>query len=367
MTGMISMKDNTYRILTIEDERIVRENIAAYLEDSGFLVTQAENGRVGLEAFHRDRPDLVLVDLRMPEVNGLKVLAEVTGSSPETPIIVVSGTGLLQDAVDALKSGAWDYVIKPIQDLQVLEHSVRRALERANLIRENRKYREHLEEEVEKRTSELRATLEEKELLLQEVHHRVRNNMQIIASLLKLQSGYIKDGDDMEMFRETLNRIKSMAIVHDMFYRSQDFANIRLDSYIRGIENILFRSYGVDPDRIRLITEIADVSLGIDTAIPCGLIINELLSNSLKHAFPEGEKGEIRVTLNEMDDGKYELLVSDDGTGIKGGFDIAESETLGLQLVNSLVGQLRAEVDMNTIRGVEVRVRFGELKYRNRI
>lgn len=115
------------KILTIDDEDIIRESIQAYLEDSGFAVIHAENGRVGLEVFRRERPDLVLVDLRMPEVDGLDVLAKVTSESPLTPIIVVSGTGVLQDAIEALRLGAWDYVTKPVQDMAVLEHEIGRA------------------------------------------------------------------------------------------------------------------------------------------------------------------------------------------------------------------------------------------------
>ncbi|NIA14261.1 MAG: response regulator [Nitrospiraceae bacterium] len=143
-------------VLTIDDERIVRESIRNFLEDSGYRVLEAENGRVGLQVFERESPDLVLVDLRMPEVDGLEVLAALAKRHPDVPVIVVSGTGLIADAVEAVKLGAWDYVLKPIQDMSVLEHAVRKALERARLIRENRKHQAHLEEEVRKQTAELR-------------------------------------------------------------------------------------------------------------------------------------------------------------------------------------------------------------------
>ena len=134
------------RILTIEDEDTVRKSIVAYLEDSGFEMIEADNGRAGIEMFEQERPDVVLCDLRMPEVDGLQVLAHIAAESPETPLIIVSGTGDISDAIQALKIGAWDYIMKPVQDLAVLEHSIAKALERSRLLRENREYSEHLEQ-----------------------------------------------------------------------------------------------------------------------------------------------------------------------------------------------------------------------------
>ncbi|NJN45634.1 MAG: response regulator [Candidatus Competibacteraceae bacterium] len=135
----------TATVLTIDDERAVREIIAAYLEDSGFQVIQAQNGLQGIELCRSKQPDLVLCDLRMPEMDGLQVLTSMTQEFPEIPIIVVSGAGVIGDAIEALKLGAWDYVTKPIEDMAVLEHAMEQALERAQLLRENREYREHLE------------------------------------------------------------------------------------------------------------------------------------------------------------------------------------------------------------------------------
>ncbi len=142
-------------LLTIDDEEVIRRSFQAYLEDSGFRVLQAQNGRVGLEVFREHRPDIILVDLRMPEMDGLEVLATVVREAPEIPIIVVSGTGMIQDAIEALRLGAWDYVLKPVEDLGILEHCVRRALERAKLLKENKAYRENLENLVRRRTAEL--------------------------------------------------------------------------------------------------------------------------------------------------------------------------------------------------------------------
>ncbi|MCP4105722.1 MAG: response regulator [Desulfobacteraceae bacterium] len=143
------------RILCIDDEEMIRQTIADYLSDSGFEILEAENGLIGLEKFQEETPDLILVDLRMPEFDGLDLLAKINEISPETPVIVVSGTGVLEDAVEALRRGAWNYLTKPIEDLAILEHAVEKALERARLIRENKQYQEYLEQEVKKRTAEL--------------------------------------------------------------------------------------------------------------------------------------------------------------------------------------------------------------------
>lgn len=142
-------------VLTVEDDEFVREVIVLYLEDCGYNVLQATNGRYGIEVFRNKKPDLVLLDLRMPEVDGLEVLATVTSEAPELPVIVVSGMGTIGDAIKALKLGAWDYIAKPIHDMAILEHAVNKCLERANLIKENIRYRQNLELEVKSRTAEL--------------------------------------------------------------------------------------------------------------------------------------------------------------------------------------------------------------------
>lgn len=148
-------------ILTIDDEEIIRETIHDFLECFDYKVLEAENGREGLAVFEQEHPDMVLVDLRMPEVDGLQVLKKITTDAPDIPVIIVSGTGVIADAVEALRLGAWDYLLKPIEDLSVLRHAVEKTLERAGLIRENREYRDQLEEKVRIRTAQLEETNKE--------------------------------------------------------------------------------------------------------------------------------------------------------------------------------------------------------------
>ncbi len=211
--------------------------------------------------------------------------------------------------------------------------------------------------ERKKAEEKIKASLKEKEVLLREIHHRVKNNLQIISSLLSLQSRYFRDSQYMEMFKESRNRVRSMALIHEKLYQSEDMANIDSAEYIKTLVHELIRSYRVDPDRVRIKIEVEDVSLGVETAIPCGLIINELLSNSLKYAFPDN-KGEITVGLQSVD-GITELTVSDNGVGIPDNIDLKNVETLGLRLVTILAeGQLHGNIDLIRKKGTEVRITF---------
>ncbi len=177
----------------------------------------------------------------------------------------------------------------------------------------------------------LRSSLAEKEILLKEVHHRVKNNLQIISSLLELQSDYILDEQSRVFFRDSQNRIRSMALIHEKLYQSESLAFIDLRDYVQDLADYLFSSSVKDPDLIRINVEVGEVSLSVDEAIPCGLIINELISNSLKHAFPDDRGGEITVKCRIREDGWISLTVSDNGIGLPPGLDVGNTETLGLQ------------------------------------
>jgi putative two-component system response regulator len=152
---MTNEEPSTITILVVDDEGPIRQTVGFYLEDNDYKVLGAENGRVALGIFQQKKPDLVLVDLRMPEMDGLEVLSQITKQSPDTPVIVISGTGIIADVVEALHLGAWDYLVKPIEDMSVLLHAVHKALERVRLIRENREYSQQLEEKVRIRTAQL--------------------------------------------------------------------------------------------------------------------------------------------------------------------------------------------------------------------
>jgi two-component sensor histidine kinase len=217
----------------------------------------------------------------------------------------------------------------------------------------------------------IKASLNEKEVLLREIHHRVKNNMQVISSLLSLQSEYIRDKQYIDILSESKNRIKSMALVHEKLYQSKDLANIDFNDYITTLANSLFSFYRVTAGNISVNIDVKDVLLGVDTAMPCGLVVNELLSNSLKHAFPEGRRGEISITLKKSGvelEPDYELIVSDNGVGIPEGLDIGKTKSLGLQLITTLVShQLQGKLNLIRTDGTKFHIRFKEIKYAKRI
>jgi len=209
--------------------------------------------------------------------------------------------------------------------------------------------------EVEKR---LTASLREKEALLKEIHHRVKNNLQVVSSLLGLQSRAITDVETRRMFEESQNRIYSMALLHETLYQSEDLSRIDFPEYVRQLADHLFKSYGVAGERIRLRTVLEHSSLNLDAAVPCGLIINELVSNSLKYAFPDGREGEIRIDLRGQPGGLAKLVVADDGVGLKNEIDWTTTRSLGLRLVRSLAQQLGAKIEVRPHGGTEISLVF---------
>ncbi|HEX3034662.1 MAG TPA: PAS domain S-box protein [Thermodesulfobacteriota bacterium] len=212
---------------------------------------------------------------------------------------------------------------------------------------------------TERKLSEerIQLSLKEKEVLLKEIHHRVKNNLQIISSLLNLQSRTVKGKKALEKFKESQNRVKSMALIHEKLYQSKDLERVDFSEYIRSLLSYLFNSYGVG-SRVKLKIEVDEIFMNIDKAIPCGLIINEIVSNSLKHAFPGGDRGEVRVECRE-NGGSYSLIINNDGIPFPENVDFRKTKSLGLQLVCALVDQLRGSIELVRSGGTEFRIKFG--------
>lgn len=204
----------------------------------------------------------------------------------------------------------------------------------------------------------IKASLKEKDVMLREIHHRVKNNMQIISSLLRLQSRNVKDETALDMFKVSQNRIRSMAFIHETLYQSEDLALIDFSDYIKRLITHLFSVYGTETKVPNLRLNVKDVYLDINRAIPCGLIINELVSNSLKHAFPDSRKGEITVEMRSDKKEKYTLIVKDTGIGMPKELDIQKTETLGMQLVNDLTEQIDGTIELNRIGGTTFSIMF---------
>ena len=209
---------------------------------------------------------------------------------------------------------------------------------------------------------QVRASLQEKEVLLKEIHHRVKNNLQIISALLELQAEHTEDEAALSMFQESRGRVKSMALIHERLYRSQDVAHVDFSEYVRQLAEDLYRSYKVSDDDIRLELDVDIPPVPIDIAIPCGLLLNELMSNCFKHAFKDAAMGCIRVTLQGGKGEPNVLTVSDDGAGFPVGTDFRNTTSFGLQLVGTLVNQLDGEVELTTARGTTFTVRFPKTK-----
>jgi PAS domain S-box-containing protein len=241
---------------------------------------------------------------------------------------------------------------------------------------ENARLYERAQAEIAERMrveKQITASLKEKEMLLKEIHHRVKNNLQIISSLLKLQSKGIQDAAALELFKESQSRVRSMALIHEKLYRSGDLANVDFAEYVQNLAASLVRSYRADSVPTVLRTDIQGVRLGIDAAVPCGLVINELITNALKYAFPpgwhspiqtsatgesNGQMAEIRVELRRSADHQLTLIVADNGVGFPAGLDFRDTESLGMRLVNTLVDQLDGTLELSRNAGTEFKIMF---------
>lgn len=494
-------------VLTMEDDPVVRETIAAYLTDIGYTVTQAESGLQGIALVMEKNIDAVLLDWRLPDISGGEVLSKLGSVNPTLPVIVVSGTDELGEVIEALKRGAWDYLRKPLQNMDILVNAIERSLTRAQLLKEAALEGEHLKELVRSRTEELEranallrreakerkeyaaaltesearfrqlvetvreaffvhnaqtqeftyvspaatemfgvtpdqlalnsrlllellhpddreeattkiqsiyekqepdsveyrfvvgettkwigfrifpvrnmngdvyrlvgvaediterrhahdalcASLREKDTLFKEVHHRVKNNLQLVSSLLSLQAQRISNIEDRERFLDSQRRIQSMTLVHEELYRTDDLSCIDFSYYVEQLARRIEQAFSaVVP--VELVVDLERIHLSVDTAVPCGLILNELISNVYKHAFIGRERGRLYLS-SFLRDGSIILKVVDDGVGFPSDFDMNESNSLGMQVVHALVEQLSAELIITTDNGTEFELIFSD-------
>src|ERR1035437_4255160 len=205
----------------------------------------------------------------------------------------------------------------------------------------------------------IKTSLKEKEVLIREIYHRTKNNMQVIRSLFGLKSGIIDDVYIKSILQEMIDRIQTIALVHQKLYQSQNLSSVNLKDYITDLANLIVTSHTNDSDKITLVLDLDSINVELDTAVPCGLIINALISNSLKYAFPGDRKGIIKVMLKKHDDAIIELIVSDDGVGIPDGNDYLNKNTLGMQLLRGISeDQLMGKINITTNNGITCNIRF---------
>lgn len=214
---------------------------------------------------------------------------------------------------------------------------------------------------------QLEDSLREKSTLLKEVHHRVKNNLQVVLSLLKLQASNVKEKNTYDLLQQSQNRVKTMALIHENLYKSKDLSKIEFSAYVHKLVFYLIEMYKTQSSNIVINVEAEDIYFNMETAIPCGLLINELVSNSLKHAFPDDKKGEINLSLKETEPKKFLLIYRDNGVGLPKDIDINTAQTLGMQLIHGLTEQLDGKLEIKRSGGTEYRIRFTFLNYKERI
>lgn len=347
------------RILVVEDEELIGQDIKVLLEDLGYevpdLVPSGEEAIMRASEIHAD---LVLMDIMLEgDIDGIEAAKKINNDFG-IPIIYLTAYRNEEILQRAKLTEPYAYIVKPFEERE-LRTNVEIVLNRHRAEKERIKLTE-----ITAKNEFLKKSLDEQETLLREIHHRVNNNMQIISSLLSLQSTHVKDERDLDLFIDSQNRVKSMAKVHERLYQSSDLSSVMFSEYGISLLNDLFSSHRAPPG-IRLKVDIDDVSFNMETAIPCGLIINELVSNALKYAFPSGE-GKIFVSLRDYEDDKYLLTIRDNGVGIPNEINFKNSDSLGFRLVNNLTNQLEGKIDLERNNGSTFNIIFKELTYETR-
>jgi len=346
-----------------EDDFLVCEEIIRILKKIGCEpIFDVTNGEEAVEVVCDKHPDVVLMDIKMPGLDGLEASQQITERCP-TPIVILTAHESQNLVEEASEAGVGAYITKPPNAVGMERAiSIARARHRdlMNLRNTNTKLRNEINSR-KKAEEKLKRLLKERDILIKEVHHRVKNNFMVVSSLLNLQSNKIKDKKMHDAFKISLDRIRAMSLIHEKLYRSPDLSKIDFGDYINTLTMNLYRSYNIDPTKVNLKIAIEGISLEIDKAIPCGLVLNELMTNSVKYAFPPnmGKKGELNVSLKSANRDEIELIVSDNGVGLPEDINIEKTDTLGLKLVHILINeQLGGTIEINRKNGTEYKLRF---------
>ena len=340
-------------VLFVDDNETIRQLYRRLLEKHVSHLYIAKDGYHGLELYQKHKPDLVITDMVMPVMNGLEMVKEIKKIAPDAKFVVMSAYSEKDSFVEAIHMGIDGYLMKPVEAkklLSLIDEFAGITLMKWELERKEKKRREAEEY--------LKKSLEEKDVLLREVHHRVKNNMQIISSILRMQSRNIDDPKLKDVLQESQNRIHTMALIHENLYNHESLANIKFSSYIKSLAGNIARTYARQPADIKFDYQMDDAYLPIDTAIPCGLIINELISNSFKYAFNDNSSGMIGIHFKELADNEYQLIVSDNGIGIPSNIDITKTKSLGMKILHKLVQQIDGTLQSDFSNGTKFTITF---------
>jgi two-component sensor histidine kinase/CheY-like chemotaxis protein len=328
-------------ILLVDDEPRNLTALESILTAPEYNLVKAQSGEDALMALLRQDFAVIVLDINMPRLNGLEIAHLIKNREKTRHIPIIFLTAYYQEdkhAIEGYSAGAVDYLHKPVNPV-ILRSKVGVFVE----LTQTAALRAELAER-QRNESMMKAALQEKEVLLKEIHHRVKNNLQVISSLLNLQSERLKNTEAQAIFQESQTRVRSMAMIHEKLYQSDSISRVDFGEYIASLTSMLHDTYAEPRSDVRVETCLDPVFLEIDTAVPLALIINELVSNCLKYAYPRGQSGVVWLSLRAAPDSRYRLTVRDEGAGLPAGFVVEKAGTLGLQLVGMLSQQLRGEL-----------------------
>lgn len=343
------------RVFLVEDNEHDRRALERAIRAGNPAATISHSPRAE-EALERlsvesDDYDIIVADYGLPGFSGIDLCRELIKCPVLLPVVIVTGAGSENVAVEALKAGAYDYLIKDSDHgyLKLLP------LVLADVVRR------HQDQEARKRAEErIKVALAEKEVLLKEIHHRVKNNLQVVSSMLSLKASTESSAETRDALADIQIRVRAMASLHESLQYSEDMTSINTEEFLTSLVSDMKQSAGADAGRLSFQLDASRIFLDVDRAISFGQIISELLSNSLKHAFPDGRPGNLEISVRQVDDGNIELVVSDDGVGLAPDFDWRNSDSLGLQLVNGLTARLRGKIDIDGSGGTRITITFRE-------
>jgi two-component sensor histidine kinase len=365
-TGSFGSADmEKVNILLVDDDVRNLDVLDSVLARPDYHLVRARTANEALLALVKNEFAAIVLDIHMPDLDGFK-LAELIKQRKRTqhvPIIFL--TAYYQEDKDVLQgygAGAVDYLSKPINPL-ILKSKVDVFVDLFRKTHALTKLNQAMEAEIEQRVEQIRASLREKETLLKEIHHRVKNNLQVISSLLSLQSDRLPDTAARKLFLDARDRVRSMALVHEKLYNSQNLARVELGDYTRSLMADLLQAHAALASKVRLRIEQDAVFVPVDVAIPCGLILNELATNALKHAFHERAEGEIAIEIRRLDEGRIHVVFSDDGCGLPPEVDWRTADTLGLRLVRMLTEQLGGTSELYNGQGIRFELTLNARSY----